>query len=117
MIKLSMIDANDFVQTAILDGNTYKLRFSWNSYSQCWLLDVRTNTNVDIVRGISVVANFPLLKQHKRNGLPRGEIMAVVINDKEKSNQTIGRKDFINGKFSFVYVPEVELNAIMEATV
>ena len=117
MLKLSMIDANDFVETAILDGATYKLHFSWNSYSEAWTVDVRDSTGNDIVRGISIVPNFPLFNQYRRNGLPRGEMMAIVVNQSATSGQMIGRSDFVSGKASFVYIPRSELNDIMEATI
>jgi hypothetical protein len=35
-----------------------------------------------------------------------------VVDAGKADNQTIGRDDFINGRFSMVYIPEVELNAI-----
>ena len=112
-----MIDSNDFVMSAILDGITYKLHFAWNSYAAQWAVDVRTSTNTDIVRGIAIVPNFPLFKQYERNGLPRGELMAVINEPYASGNQTVGRKDFVSGKASLVYIQEVEKSAIMEASV
>lgn len=117
MLKISMIDANDFVETAVLDGSTYKLHFAWNSYAEAWSLDIRDSTGTDIVRGISVVPNFPLFNQHRRHGLPRGEMMAIVVNQSATDGQTIGRDDFVSGKASIVYIPRSELDDIMEATV
>lgn len=114
MIQLSTIDANDFVQTVTLDGNSYILHYSWNDFSQQWTLGVRDMQNNDIVRGIAIVPNFPLLMQYHRNNadLPRGEFMAVVVDASKTENQTIGRDDFINGLFSMVYIPEVEINEL-----
>ena len=116
MIQLSMIDANDFVQSVILGGNPYKLHYSWNSYAGQWTVDVRTPQNEDIVRGIAIVPNYPLFTQGRRNGLSRGELMAIVVKPEEKGNQTISRRGFVDGKFSMVYVPEGEVNAIIRAT-
>lgn len=116
MIQISMVDANDFVETVTLEGEPYKLHFSWNDFAQQWTVDVRNMQNVDIVRGIAVVPNYPLFLQHHRAGLPRGELMAIVVDSSKADNQTIGRKSFVNGLYSLVYVPEVEVNAIRNAS-
>lgn len=113
MIQLSMIDANDFLQTATLDDVVYKLHYSWNSYAGQWTVGVRDAQGNDIIRSIAIAPNFPLFLQHHREAnVPRGELMAVVVDAGKADNQTIGRDDFINGRFSMVYIPEVELNAL-----
>lgn len=117
MITIEMQNANDFVTSFVLEEQTYKLHFGWNDASQQWSMDIRTTANVDIGRGIAVVPNFPLFNQGKRNGLPGYEIMAIVVNTESAENQTIGRDDFINGKFALVIVPEAEINAIKNAKV
>lgn len=117
MIAISMQDANDFVTSVIIEEETYKLHFAWNSAAEQWSMDVRTAANVDIGRGIAVVPNFPLLHQGRRNGLPKFEIMAVVVNTESPDNQQIGRKDFVNGRFSLVIVPRREVDAIQSAAV
>ncbi len=118
MQSISMIDANDFVEAVIIDKVSYKLHFMWNDDGAQWTMDLRDYQNNDIVRGIAIVPNFPLLSLQKRQkNVPLGELMAVVVNQNEADNQAIGRKDFVNGKFSFVYIPESELNAIIQANV
>ena len=118
MIHISMYDANDFVESVILDNETYKLKFGWNPYSESWSMDVRNEKGEDLVRGISVVPNFPLLNQYRREAtLPAGEIMAVVVNPEDKANQRIGRLDFLNGKFSLIYIPRNELDEAINAKV
>lgn len=116
MITLSMIDANDFVQSVTLDGEVYKLHYSWNDFSAQWTVDVRSAQDEDIVRGIAVVPNYPLLLQHHRSNVPRGELMAVVVDDTKAANQQIGRRDFVSGLFSMVYIPEVEVNAVRKSS-
>lgn len=117
MIQISMYDANDFVENVILDGETYKLHFGWNPYSKGWSMDMRNEKNEDLVRGISVVPNFPLIHQHRRINLPDGELLAVVANAVNPANQNIGRQDFLNGKFSLVYIPKNELDEILTASI
>lgn len=118
MQSISMIDANDFVEAVTIDGVPYKLHFMWNDKGKQWTMDLRDYQNNDVVRGIAIAPNFPLLSlQRRQNNVPRGELMAVVVSQEETENQVIGRKDFVNGKFTFVYVPESELNAIIQANV
>jgi len=117
MVKLALLDANDFVQSVLLDDEPYKLHFAWNDTSKAWTLDLRDSHGKDIVRGIRIVPNFPLLHQMKRNGLPKGEFMAVIVNFTWNDCQTIGRRDFLNGRASLVYISEVEKDAILEAAI
>lgn len=115
MIRIDMQDANDFVTSIVIENEIYKLHFGWNSDAEQWSLDVRTAANADIGRGIAVVPNFPLLNQGRRNGLPKFELMAVVVNSDNMDNQQIGREDFVNGKFAFVVLPRSEQDAIKGA--
>lgn len=113
MITLSMLDANDFYETAVLDGEQYNLHFAYNARAKTWTLDIRTSENADIVRGIPMVPNFPLLHQYRRHvGLPQGELIAVITSPVAR-NELIGRKDFIRGRATLVYIPEEELNELM----
>lgn len=113
MIQISMMDANDFVQSVTLDDTVYKLHFAYNDVLKGWSMDIRDSQNTDIVRSIRVVPNFPLLSQYKRHLDIKGEIVATVTTN----IQNIGRHDFINGRASLVYVSEDELNAILETAV
>ena len=118
MISLSMYDANDFIISTMLDGNPYKLHFSWNDHVPQWTVDVLMNDNSEVVRGIPVVPNLPLFSFYRRQAnLPPGELLAVVVNQDEEGNQAVGRQDFLNGKFTMVYVPVGEVNGILEANV
>ena len=115
MITISMMDANSFVESVILDSSLYRLRFNWNDTSKNWYMDVCQNDNSDIVRGISIVPNFPLLNPYRRvKTLPPGELMAIVTN---KTVKTIGRDDFVNGKATLVYMPKEELANALESAV
>lgn len=118
MISLSMYDANDFIVSTMLDGEPYKLHFSWNDRVPQWTVDVLTNDNTEVVRGIPIVPNLPLFSFYRRQkGLPQGELLAVVVNQDETENQAVGRQDFLNGRFTMVYVPVGEVNGILEANV
>lgn len=108
MIIINLVDANDFVQRVTLDGTIYYLHMSWSG--EDWTMDVRNADNVDIIRGISVRANFPLLAPYGRH-LPtlRGQLLAVV-ND---GNDELCRDCFVNGRAKLVYVPASEVREIL----
>lgn len=115
MITIGLMDANSFVKAVILDNLALRLRFDWNDHQQQWYMDICGNDNADIIRGLPLVANYPLLKQYRRHQkIPPGELLAVLTNEQDAA---IGRKDFINGRASLVYVPEVEVSAIVESSV
>lgn len=110
---IKLIDSNDFVMTVTLDNESYRLKFGWNDYQKQWSMDIRDSRNNDIVRGIALVPNFPLLDRHKRSNVPLGELMCTFCKD-DDTTQTIGRRDFVDGRCNLVYIPESELNAIKE---
>lgn len=112
MIQISMADANDFIESVTLGGTAYKLHFAWNDAAKRWTMDLLDNQNSPIVQGLLVVPNFPLFHQCHRNGLPDGELMAVVVNEDDDENQQIPRDGFTSGRFSLVFIPGSELNAI-----
>lgn len=113
MIQISMTDANDFVQSVTLDDTVYKLHFAYNDVFKGWSMDIRDSQNMDIVRSIRIVPNFPLLSRYKRHLDIKGEMVATVTT----GIQNIDRDDFINGRATLVYVSESELNAILETAV
>lgn len=113
MITITMQDNNDFIQSVELDGVAYRLKFGWNDGSGSWTMDIRTAKNVDIIRGVSVVPNFPLLSQYRRysKDLPAGELIAVST----QTAESIGREDFLNDRFELMYIPRGEMDVILEA--
>lgn len=111
---ISLANRNDFVESVNLEGTMYKLHFAWNPKAG-WSVDMRTAQNVDIIRSIAVVPNFPLLNMYRRHdSLPPGELMAVI---NEKNAQQIGRDDFMTGLANFVYIPLEELINAVETAV
>ncbi len=118
MVMIELTNANDFTTSVTLDGDAYSLHFAYNDTTKSWTVDIRDGKNTDIVRGIEIVPNFPLLNQYRRHtGIPGGELMAVVSNEDKKDNQTLGRNDFWNGKAIFVYITKVERDNAMESAV
>lgn len=116
MIEISMRDANDYVQSVILEKENKVLHIAWNPEAYCWYVDVRTMSNEDLIKAIAIVPNMPLFNQYRRVAdLPEGELMAVVVDQDGKHNQTIGRDDFLNGRFTLVYIPADEVSDFEQA--
>lgn len=114
MLQISIADHNDFIEPATLDGTLYKLHFAWSPHGG-WGLDIRDGQNSDIIRGIAVVPNFPLLDGYRRHGgIPPGELLAIV---NDTAIQQIGRRDFVEGRASFIYVPESEVQDALEESI
>lgn len=67
-----------WVQTNTLDGVTYQLSFVWNARAGAWYLSIADASGVDLLTGIKLVSNRPLLQRFRWIvGLPPGEISAV----------------------------------------
>ena len=94
---ISMSDYNDFKTRVTIENTLYYLHFSWNGTR--WFMGIIDSQSNDIISGIAVVPNYPLLLQYKKHIDIEGEIMAI----RNDNVQTINRTDFINGKANIVY--------------
>lgn len=47
-----------------LSGVERKLRFYWNKWSECWMLDMMTNLGAPLLLGIPVITGADLLGQY-----------------------------------------------------
>lgn len=107
MIVIDLANSNDFVTQVTLDSVIYRIHMAWSGDD--WTMDIRDADNNDIIRGIMVRANFPLLLPYSRHLTSlRGQIMAIV-ND---GNAEITRDCFIKGRAKLVYVTANEVEAI-----
>lgn len=67
-------------QRATLDGVDYLLSFAWNGRDGAWYMSIRDTSGNDILTGIKLVSNRPLLQRfHYLVGVPAGEISAVSL--------------------------------------
>ena len=97
---IPVIDANDSLLEAELDGRTYFLNLSWNSEAQLWTLSIENADNELIISSILLSPNTPLLKPYRHLSVPAGEMVAIL----ENNNTMIGRQDFVTGIAKLVYV-------------
>ncbi len=97
---IPVIDANDSLLEAELDGRTFFLNMSWNSEAALWTLSIENADNELVVASILLAPNVPLLAPYRHLSVPEGELVAVLENDQD----IIGRNDFVTGIAKLIYV-------------
>lgn len=75
------VDVPLYTERVTLDGKEYLLRFDWNGREGRWYLDIGTVSEVWILRGLKLVANWPLLRKSVDPRKPPGSLMAVDFSD------------------------------------
>lgn len=104
MIQIPMVDQNDFLVEAALDGVTYYLRFSWNSEAQIWVMGIQNSENLVLMQGVVLVPNVALLTQFRTLDLPAGEFVAYMDDD----YKDVGRDSFLTDDAKMFYIPGEE---------
>lgn len=67
-----------YQQKTRLDGRDYVLHFAYNQREDRWYLSLHDEEDVPILRGLKLVANWPLLKYyHADTRVPPGELIAT----------------------------------------
>ena len=63
-----------------LDGRDYNLSFSWNEREERWYMAIADEADVQLVAGLKLVCNWPLLRfYHANPALPPGELAVVAL--------------------------------------
>lgn len=95
-----------WTQRTTLDGVDYLLDFVWNARDPAWFVSISSIDGTELVNGIKLVSNWPLLRTHRYiNGLPPGELIAV---DLSGSIDKAGYGDLSNGvKLTYFDVAEL----------
>lgn len=63
-----------YTEVVSLDGVNFLLTFALNQRENCYYLSIATPDGIDVVTGIKIVANWPLLHKYAYTGLPPGEL-------------------------------------------
>jgi hypothetical protein len=91
-----------------MDGVEYLVRLQYNERAQCYYLSLGDPASgIDLVSGIKVVTNFPLLKWYRGGdiaGLPPGELLAF-SNTPDDSDADIGELG-LNARVVLVYMDQ-----------
>lgn len=71
-------DSAYYEQRTRLDGKDYTLQFAWNQREERWHVSLLDESDEPIVRSIKVLANWPMLRDHRHDDrVPPGELVAV----------------------------------------
>jgi hypothetical protein len=97
--EISVPDYNDSFSSVVLSGKQYLIRFSYHDRFDYWDFGLFTSQRQPIVQGVKIVPRFPLNLYCSSESLPPG--MFCVYSDLER----VGRRDFIEGRAVFAYVP------------
>jgi len=98
-LQIAVPDFNDSFSRVILDGKLYHIRFTWNDTSRRWSFGLYTMQREPLAVGLRMVPSFPLNIQIVDERMPSGTF--GVYSDRE----SVGRRDFIEGKAVFAYLP------------
>lgn len=110
MTPFDLLDTNDQLHEAELDGATYSVTFSWNEEAQRWTMSLR-NLNRDVlVSGIAVVPLWPMLRQVRTLDMPPGEFVVDCL-----PGTVLDRRSFANGAASLWYFTADDVASLIAA--
>lgn len=67
-----------YQQKTRLDGRDYILHFAYNEREDRWYLSLHDEEDIAILRGLKLVANWPLLRHYRFDTrVPPGELMVI----------------------------------------
>jgi len=83
------------VMTTVLDGVRYRLSVYYLFRPATWFLDIRTDKEEDLIVGVRLVPDWPLIGRYHVEGKPAGEF---IVEDRDGTGVPPGRNDFGKGK-------------------
>jgi hypothetical protein len=113
MIKIPTFQesSSDFTQEIELGGQLVQLRIVWNSRAECYFLEF-TDENGDILQGIKMVPNWPLLDWHRGSIVFNGDL--ILIQTDAEAGNTVTYDNLGNG-WGLMYMTIAELILWKEA--
>ncbi len=108
MIEIALADQNSSVMEASLEGASYFLSVDWNSEAQIWVLGIQDAKSRDVLSGVVLVPNTPLLDQFRHLKVPAGEFLVHV----QDENLQLGRESFLTRQAIFYYLSRQEYDAL-----
>ena len=98
-IIVEVPDMNDSISRIALLGKQYQLRFTWNDSGGYWSFGLLDSLGNPILVGVRIVPQFPLNLFYGTENVPLGIFAALT------EQESIGRRDFVDGKAKFVFIP------------
>jgi hypothetical protein len=109
MILIEVMDSNSQALEVILDDELFYIVLNWNSTNENWTMDIRNSAYQELIYGVSLVPNYPLLQQFRYSQLPIGQLFVGTAKDR---NGPIPRDGFISGNYELTYMTRDEVIAI-----
>lgn len=98
--EIQIPELNDSVSVVPLGAFSYNLRMQWLQRAGYWALSLTDADGNQLVSGVPVSQNSPLLLPIRSPMLPRGDIFAVTGSDSDD----IGYSSFWNGTATLTYI-------------
>jgi hypothetical protein len=92
----------------LIDNMIYNIRCKWNALNEYWTMDLLDSSDIPIVVGVKIVANYNLLQQYVMTAKPLGDIVCQSIIG---SNEKIGRYDMSRAT-ELIYFIQGELDEL-----
>jgi len=89
----------------VLEDQAYNFVFKWNDTFDFWIFDIADVGGNEIVCGVKVILDYPLINRFANPLLPPGEIVAI---DSTETLLRVGRDD-MGSKVNLYYFPASEL--------
>ena len=100
MFYINVPDINDSVGRVTIEKTEYYIRFTYNPAYDYWSFGLYDVNMEPIMPMNKIVPMISLLHYYVYTDLPPGAFGCIAKSDK------VGRNDFVNGKASFVYLTE-----------
>jgi len=97
-----------YTQRTVLDGTSFQLEFIFNEREGSWYLSILSEEGDDLIMGIKIVADWPLLRRQQREDTPPGELIAL---DTTGEGLDPGFAD-LGGRVILLYGDEAEIGAL-----
>jgi hypothetical protein len=85
-----------------IDEVPYVFEVQWNDHAQKFYMSILTTDLVEIISGVCLVPNTPLIGRHKKEELPKGELFLFRVNSKNEYPTF----DELDVGFWLVYIPK-----------
>ena len=84
-------DLPSYLQRVELESVIYNLSFRYNERMDRWVMDIQDQEENNILMGIVLLTNVPLLQQYVIDGLPPGDF--ILLHREEDNDANAGRED------------------------
>lgn len=86
-------DFKSYTFKAELESVIYTFSFAYNTRRDRWYMDIGDQSGNDILTGVPILVNIPLIDQYIVKGLPPGRLIAI---NQTGSNKNPGENDLGN---------------------